>query len=286
MKPRRRPNLLVIGAAKAGTTSLWAEFRQQASVFVPVNKEPGLLPQLDEKQNSRSLIHSYLRNFDAATDEPYVADLSTNLTYYPLIDFNRRNVVRWLDDPKVVMMTRQPVDRLMSAFRHEASIGRVSPDLGLAVKEYPTLVDVSRYGFQLEQWAPHIQSGNLFVGSLEEYTRDRSGFLSRLGSFLGIQFDPTLPEPHLNQSARGVRGKVLRKIAGGQRYRRSVAPRIPVFFKEAVKNAYNYPELLGAASSWDGLDDTLRNEILCSFADDRTEMMRRWSYDPETGRIS
>ena len=36
-----RPNFLIVGAAKAGTSSLWHWLGQHPDVFMPENKEPG-----------------------------------------------------------------------------------------------------------------------------------------------------------------------------------------------------------------------------------------------------
>jgi hypothetical protein len=109
------PNLIIGGVGKAGTTSLFWYLSQLPDIcpsdvkeiqyFTPLSEGDGVLPPLDE----------YARHFKAARGERYRLEASPQ--YYHggpvIVDAMRSS----LDDPRVIVMLRDPIERLWSTFR-------------------------------------------------------------------------------------------------------------------------------------------------------------------------
>jgi hypothetical protein len=122
------PNFLIVGAAKAGTTSLYHWLRQHPQVFMPSVKEPKFFNAQVMKLPLRgpgddvvvgAMVRSlpdYERLFDGADGVPAVGEASVDYLYYaaqvvPLIRAT-------LGEPRIVIVLRDPVERAYSAFRH------------------------------------------------------------------------------------------------------------------------------------------------------------------------
>ncbi|MBX5436492.1 MAG: sulfotransferase [Alicyclobacillaceae bacterium] len=123
----RTPNLFIVGAAKAGTSSLYHYLRQHPDIFMCPVKEPHYLcshhfparftgPGDDEF--SRNVVRdekTYLELFAGAGKRPVVGEASVFYIYYP---DTARKIHALNPSTKVVAVLRNPVDRAYSAYMH------------------------------------------------------------------------------------------------------------------------------------------------------------------------
>lgn len=151
------PNFLIIGAAKAGTTSLYHYLAQHPQVFLSANKEPHFFALENnppdykgpgDEQGVRSRItdwQSYLALFSKATGQHRaIGEASTLYLYHPDAP---SNIHRHLPDMKMIALLRNPVDAAYSAFGHMYREGREPcNDFMQALKEEDHRV--------AENWAP------------------------------------------------------------------------------------------------------------------------------------
>ena len=82
-------------------------------------------------------------------------------------------------------MIRNPLDRAVSHYIHEWSMGTMSGDIEAAFEHHPELIDYGRYGYQLAPWVAAFGRDGLFVSSLEAMTAAPQALLDRIGGFLG-----------------------------------------------------------------------------------------------------
>ena len=123
------PNFLIIGAAKGGTTSLYAYLQQHPQVFMSSPKEPtffgnegtdGLFNgphDEDRGYHSRVITNfvDYSALFDRVTNEKAIGEASIYYVYLPEAPEQIRKYV-----PKAAMFAilRNPADRAYSAYLH------------------------------------------------------------------------------------------------------------------------------------------------------------------------
>jgi len=118
------PNFLIVGAAKSGTTSLYYYIKQHPEVFMSQLKEPHFflaqfvqLPLKGVGDNRKKLVNSYqdyCKLFEHAFEEKAIGEASgSNLYYYGnTIPY----IKQYLDDPKIIIILRNPVERAFSAY--------------------------------------------------------------------------------------------------------------------------------------------------------------------------
>lgn len=111
------PNFFLVGASRAGTTSLWDYLGQHPDVFfpaLPFPKEPShfcdLTPVWARKYRDPQ---AYLEGFRSAGDEKARGDAST--TYLPSPEVPDR-IRRLVPDAKIIISLRNPADRAFSLY--------------------------------------------------------------------------------------------------------------------------------------------------------------------------
>jgi len=115
------PNLLIVGAAKSGTTSLHNYLNQHPSVFMCSPKEPHFLinKEIGEQRipNAVLNIKDYKALFKEASNKIYRGESSVMYLSFP--EFAIKNINKYLsEDVKIIIMLRNPVERAYSGYQH------------------------------------------------------------------------------------------------------------------------------------------------------------------------
>lgn len=125
---KKLPNLLIVGAAKCGTSSLHKYLDQHPQVFMSEVKEPRFISSQvtpfplngprDHKVEAWYVKNydDYVKLFEGAEEYPVVGEASADTLYFykgtiPVIK-------QYLGDPKIIIMLRNPVRRAFSAYQH------------------------------------------------------------------------------------------------------------------------------------------------------------------------
>lgn len=121
-----KPNFIVAGVAKAGTTSLFYYLRQHPEISIPRKEtfffihghyikrdpnEPGARP-------ANRIIHTeaeYLKLYSNCFTKA-VGEVSTGYAYYHQESIPA--IQNMLGDPKIILVLRNPVERLVSGYNH------------------------------------------------------------------------------------------------------------------------------------------------------------------------
>ena len=121
MTKNNLPNLLIVGAAKSGTTSLHNYLNQHPEIFMSHHKEPHFLisNEIGEMRIPNSIleISDYSDLFDHSDDFKYKGESSVMYLLYPDIAIN--NIKKFLGkECKIIIMLRNPIDRAFSGYQH------------------------------------------------------------------------------------------------------------------------------------------------------------------------
>jgi hypothetical protein len=171
------PNFLIIGAAKAGTTSLWAYLRQHPEVFFPANKEPNFFALEDRSLSLRGpaspkVLHellysycvqdyeSYLGLFRSVRGQKAVGEASVRYLYAQEAPERIRASI---PDVRLVAILRNPVSRLYSHYSMNRQYGLESLGVLEAIEAERSrreagwaydwhYVNVSRYAGQIRRY--------------------------------------------------------------------------------------------------------------------------------------
>jgi hypothetical protein len=183
------PTFLVIGAMKAGTTSLWSALREHPAVFMPDEKELDFF--VAEKRWPLG-VDWYRSQFAAApASAAAIGEASTNYSKHPLFAGVPARAASVLPDVKLVYLLRHPVERMRSHWRHARSAGWETRTFARAIEHDPQYLDVSRYAHQLEQWLAVVGRDRVLVETSERLRDDPADVMAGVHRFLGVGEAPS-----------------------------------------------------------------------------------------------
>ena len=115
------PNLLIVGAAKSGTTSLHNYLNQHPNIFMCSPKEPHFLinKEIGEKRIASGVIklEEYKLLFENQSQRKYRGESSVMYLLFSKISI--ANIKKYLsNDVKIIIMLRNPVERAYSGYLH------------------------------------------------------------------------------------------------------------------------------------------------------------------------
>ena len=190
--PEKRPglpNLIVIGAAKCGTTSMHRYLSQHPEIKMSRIKElnffqdPGCLDKLD----------TYATFFDG--DAPVVGEASARYSYDPLLTGTPARIRAALPDVKLIYIVRDPVERAVSSHVEQSSRREPGPlESVLDGDPYNITAAISRYATQLERYLEEFSMDRILVVDQAELLSRRAETLRTVFRFLGVDAGFTSPE--------------------------------------------------------------------------------------------
>ncbi len=222
----RLPNFLIVGTAKAGTTSLYRYLRQHPDVFMPAVKEPRFFAYAEEppamkgpgdaRTNRTSgavyTFEDYCALFEEATDERAVGEASPNYLYS---ESAPRLIREHLPGVRLIVVLRNPVERAYSHFLHLVRSGREPlRDFGAALDAEDERVargwewswHYTRMGFyhaQLARYLEHFDREQLTIRLFEDFKADPVAFTQDIFRVLGVD-DAFAPDTSLRYEKTGV----------------------------------------------------------------------------------
>lgn len=233
------PHFLIIGAMKAGTTTLYRDLLVNPEIYLPAIKEPHNL--VSEQVLSPKGKEEYEALFRLARPSQTCGEASTGYTKRPTysgVPGRARSLIG--PDLKVIYLVREPVARIISHHYHSYSSGVFGPDIDREVREQPVLLDYSRYAMQVEPWIETFGSSHVLILVFEEFVAARQSTVRRVSEFLGI----TPRESLINEEAiynksdgKPTRSPFWRKIRTSHVYRQFVQPYLPTKMRDRMRQA-------------------------------------------------
>lgn len=181
----RYPNFLVIGAMKCGTSTLHTQLARQPNVAMSTLKEPNFFSNDEQWARGQNW---YQSQFDGAEKATLVGESSTHYTKLPTYPKTIERLRATLDDDiKFIYIVRDPIERLISQYIHEWTMGNISEPLNEAIDKYPELIAYSCYGMQIQPYLDTFGPDNILITSFEFMKHDPKAFFTEIGGFLGSE---------------------------------------------------------------------------------------------------
>jgi hypothetical protein len=196
-----KPNLLIVGAAKSGTTSLHNYLNQHNDVFMCNPKEPHFLIN-DEIGIQRIPIGisdkiAYEKLFLEGEGLKYRGESSVMYLMYPEIVIPK--IKEYLgNEVKIIIMLRNPVERAYSGYQHvkryniKEDILEFRDAWDVSEQRYfsnPDMTPASRYkelGLYYNQVKSYLENFNTHIIIYEDYKLDFQNEMNKLFDFLEI----------------------------------------------------------------------------------------------------
>lgn len=242
-----RPNFLIVGAAKSGTTSLYEYLSQHPDVFMPPNlKEPHYFCYKDTIVDFRgpgkrypSINKSAITSLDAYLDlflgsEGYIArgEASATYLYWPQ---SASNIAAFNPDMKIIITLRNPVDRAYSAYNHLKRLGlepvhslqeamdleeeRIKANYG-PMWRYAAM---GQYAEQVEAFRKHFPDDQIKILIFEDFVRDKAQHIKDILDFLGVNSAIEVDlEKVSNESFVPDEGKIFHRVLASENFAKNI----------------------------------------------------------------
>ncbi|MDX6518794.1 MAG: hypothetical protein QOF50_1640 [Gaiellaceae bacterium] len=180
------PNLIVIGAAKCGTTSLHEYLDEHPEISMSRQKELDFF--VPEKSGDRDLAW-YAAQFE---DAPVRGESSPSYTAHPFYSGPPERIAAVLPDVRLVYLVRDPIARIVSHYVHRSG---TYPEMGTLEESLdhpdhgPWMIGLSRYWLQLERYLARFPAERILVVDSDELRARRPETLSQIFAFAGV--DPS-----------------------------------------------------------------------------------------------
>ena len=188
------PNFLVIGAMKAGTTSMHRYLDAHPDVFMATQKE---LNFFIEELNWPRGPDWYQEHFAGAGTQIARGEASPGYAGYPYRRGVPGRVAELLPHARLIYLVRHPIERMHSQWVHRTLRGVERRSPADALLNDVRYLSKSEYALQVEQYLEHFPRERLLIVVAEEMRADRAGVMGRVFEFLGV--DPGWRGPVLEQ---------------------------------------------------------------------------------------
>lgn len=248
-----KPNLFLAGAAKSGTSSLFAYLERHPDVYMSPMKEPHYFcaDRLadpftgpgDEGFSRKRLrdLDAYLHLFEAGATAAVRGEGSVYYIYFPGI---AERLMAFNPDAKVILILRNPVDRAFSAYMHTVRDGRETRSFEAALEQeaprraqgYQPLWWYRELGLYSEQVAryqravPHEQLKIFLFDDL----RNMPQVLSETFTFLDIPHAEIDTSVRYNESGVPKSQSLYRFFAQPNGLKAAIKPLLPVKLRQQL----------------------------------------------------
>jgi Sulfotransferase domain len=198
----------IIGAMKAGTTTLYYWLRKDPALRMCSRKEPHFFnsPGVFDYSSDKGA-RWYARLFKPGTGP--AGECSTGYTKYPMDQGVPARLHAHNPDLRFIYLLRNPIDRLASHVAHNQHAWRRPAPANCTevclLAEHEHYLNVSRYYLQLTQFFRHFSKTQFLVLTTDELKADPNRFMRKVYSHLGVRFSETDYERgkrHLRTPAR------------------------------------------------------------------------------------
>lgn len=196
----RKPNLFIIGAMKAGTSSLHEYLHQHPEIFMSRFKEPQYFAPHSTRWGQKWGIGNphpepgidwYLRLFEDAGDAKYAGESSVSYTAVPWVTGCERRIHDFNPDARLIYLMRDPIERAISHYWHFVADGREDRDPLTAFRRKEEYISRSDYARQIRPYLKTFGRKQVFLMTLEELNAQPRKTFRRLFEWLGV--DPEQP---------------------------------------------------------------------------------------------
>ncbi|QYJ00069.1 sulfotransferase domain-containing protein [Thalassovita mediterranea] len=218
LDPRRRPNLLGIGAAKCGTTWFADVLSRHPDIFLPPQKELGALYYQDLEDR----LQEYETHFRGGEEASVRCDFTVRYLHE---DRAPGAAALHTPDARILAILRDPVEQVQSHYWHQRRQNftqphavHPAPSLFDAIERFPhLLLEPALYGKHLRRWRERFSDDRILLLDYAEVTKALPATLDRLWTFLGLSPIPIEDQP-VQPTRAGRRGVSPREGLFGRIY--------------------------------------------------------------------
>ena len=215
--------LLIIGAARSGTTTIYKHLEKHSQICFSSIKEIHYFSVDELFLRGNNYYHSFFKHYQ---NEKIISSADT----YLFIDKHApKRILNYNPKMKFIVMLRNPIDRAFSGYNYAINNGYLSADISfiesiknednllkkaLKIEEINNLCNAyqSKYLEHLNYWFDFFPEKNFLILQTKELRDNLNSLLNKISSFLQIEnFNSEIESIRVNKSSK-VKSKKLQQF--------------------------------------------------------------------------
>lgn len=199
---RLLPGLIVVGAMRAGTTTLYHHLSNHPEIGMSRMKETDFFVP---KMNFPLGMSWYQSQFDSGYS--VYGEASPSYTMCHLWRGVPARIREALPNVRLIFLARDPVDRFVSHYQHAWSTGiaRVQPADLLDSQAGQNMLETSRYAMQITAYLDHFPREQLLIIDFNQLRQDPQAVMDGVVDFVGVSRCDIADIPTRNDAASNAR---------------------------------------------------------------------------------
>lgn len=238
-----KPNFFIVGTPKGGTTSLFHYLEGHSNIFIPNLKEPHYFscPEVKDTYYKTTIIADkakYLQLFEKSKLFKAVGDLSTSYLFNPN---SAHRIKEFNPDAKIVVVLRNPVDRAISHYLMDRSLGYIDVPLKIVLKKrkkyaqfYEEYIEMGFYEAQIKRYKKLFDPSQLLILLSDELFFKTRETLTKIHGFLGVEDVVDIDFNEKHNAYKEPRFGTIKKILLNNNAK-IIIEKIPKKFKNRIK---------------------------------------------------
>jgi len=225
------PNFFIVGAIRAGTTSLYEYLKQIPSIYMSAIKEPNYFTaSIDEKQlftRSISSEKKYLKLFTNVKNEKAIGDASPTYLWDPK---SAELIHKKIPEAKIIMILRNPIERAYSHYLMLLGRGVIKSSFEKIISDSENVphndfsgrvINAGFYSEQIKRYFEIFPKNQVKILIFEEFVKSTKESVQNILDFLEVNDIPPnsiytiynqFTEPRGGISSSILKSGVIKKI--------------------------------------------------------------------------
>ncbi len=264
-----KPNYLVIGAGKSGTTTVCELLEQHPEIYMFPHKE---IHFFDQDKNYNRGFQWYESKFNPPSGVKVIGE-GTPYSNGNSKHFQR--IVEYLPEAKLIYIVRHPIERLESHYVQLIDNGQECESLTKAIERYSELLDTSLYWARINDFRQYYSESQILVLFIEDLYHNKKELLKKCFDFLGVDSTFQIKNIDLASNTREQKSvdlpllKSLRKTT----WFNDLKWAIPKTLTKKVKPFLRKP-LKDVEIKW---EEPVKEEIIAKVAEDAQKFLKAYN---------
>jgi len=205
-------DFFIVGAPKAGTTSLYHYLNEHPEISMSSQKEPDYFSNADIQnegmyygKNRIDTIKKYHSLFDDNSESKLKGEASVSYLFYKNVP---QNIKTYNPEAKIIIMLRDPIDRAFSHYLMDYRLGLVSDSFEDIIDQksvhknaklfYQQYIELSEYANQVKRYLNVFDGKEILFIEYEDLKMDVLGIVKKTYLFLGVNqgYEPDVNKKH------------------------------------------------------------------------------------------
>ena len=192
-------NFFIVGAPKAGTTSLYYYLNQHPEIQMSSQKEPDYFSNesIQKKglyygENRIKSIEEYHSLFEYS-DEKIYGEASVSYLFYDDVPFRIKS---YNSDAKIIIMLRNPIDRAFSHYLMDYKLGLINDSFEEVINKkstnknshlfYQQYIELSEYSNQIKRYFDVFDINNILLIDYDDFNNNVEKIVNHTYQFLSV----------------------------------------------------------------------------------------------------